>query len=609
MIQYNNYCIRRVSSFCCIFLFESGEIMVNFIEEQQLFIKKKLAELNYEVDDVVLLPSSRKDLGQYQFNGIMPLAKKYHKNPRDIALELVEKLKEEKDFYLDVNVAGPGFVNITFNDLYLGKWLMKMEDLRKCHSKKEKRKIVIDYGGPNVAKALHVGHLRSANIGEALKRLSRYLGDEVISDVHLGDWGRPMGLIILELSKIHPDWPFFDENYVGEYPLEIDLTNRDLELLYPIASSKAKEDPVYLEEAREITARLQNKEKGYYELWKRIVDISKGEIKNIYDMLNVSFDLWNGESDSDQYVSDVLSYLEKKGLLYESEGALVMDVKKEDDKVEIPPVLLRKSNGSISYETTDLATIWERMLKYQPDEIWYVVDNRQSLHFEQVFRAAYLSGIVPSSVSLRFLGFGTMNGVDGKPFKTRDGGVMTLLSLIDLIKDSTAKQMSEEISGTERGKIVQDISIANLKYADLLSNRSTDYVFEPQKFSDTNGKTGVYLLYSTIRIRSLLKKANKSDEEIEKFYSIGNQDVREIILKLLEFPNVLEKSYGNKSLGEITDYLYHLTNLYNSFYANHKILTEDNLQLKESYLYLSKIVLMINEILLDILGISIPDRI
>ena len=596
---------------CCKYFnpFESSDKMINFIEEQQNLIKNKLLELNYEIDTVELLPSSRRDLGQYQFNGIMSLGKKYQKNPREIASELVDSLKKETNLYSSVSLAGPGFINLTFSDSYLKSCLQNMKELNKKNSNEKKYKIIMDYGGPNVAKTLHVGHLRSANIGESLKRLAKYLGYEVISDVHLGDWGRPMGLIILELSKQHPDWPFFDPNYSGEYPKEIELTNQDLERLYPIASQKAKEDEKYLEEAREITAKLQQKETGYYELWKRIVEISKKEIKKIYDMLNVSFNLWNGESDSDSYIPEVLDYLTNQNLLYESEGALVMNVQKEEDKVAIPPVLLQKSNGSISYETTDLATIWERIKKYAPDEIWYVVDNRQKLHFEQVFRAAYLSKIAPSNVKLKFLGFGTMNGTDGRPFKTRDGGVMTLFNLIDLIKESTAKQMNEEIEAKEREQIIEDISIANLKYADLLSNRSTDYVFDPQKFSDTNGKTGVYILYSTIRIRSLLKKATLAGEKSNTFSKIAENETREIILKLLELPNTLNKSFSNKSLSEITDYLYHLTNLYNSLYANYRILTNPDAELKESYLYLSKIVLMVNETLLNILGISIPNKI
>jgi len=583
--------------------------MKSFIKRQEETLKKVIEELGYESDKVELVVSSRKDLGEYQYNGCMSLAKKYQKSPRDIATEIVSKLETIKEF-TNLNIAGPGFINITFDKNSLIEYMNELlTDININIDKVPKKKIVLDYGGPNVAKTLHVGHLRSANIGEALKRLANTLGYETISDVHLGDWGRQMGLVILELSKLHPDWVYFDEHYQGEYPTIPPITNEDLEKLYPIASQKAKEDLEYLEEARMITTKLQQHEKGIFELWKKIVEISVKEIKTMYDKLNISFDLWNGESDAEAYVPKVIEILEKQNLVTQSEGASVIEVKEDDDKVEIPPLLLKKSNGSISYETTDLATIWERMNLYHPDEIWYIVDNRQELHFEQVFRASYKSNMVPKSTKLEFLGFGTMNGSDGKPFKTRDGGVMTLSNLFQDVKQEAIKQMKENVSEEEKNSIADDVTVSILKYADLLSIRSTDYIFDLQKFSDMNGKTGVYLLYSTIRIKSLLTKAEELNVPSSNYKEINSELDKEVILKLLQVPKILTRSLENKSLHEIADYLYNLTNCYNNFYSNNKILTEENASLKESWLCLSKLVYLTNKKLLGILGINLPNKI
>lgn len=537
------------------------------------------------------------------------LAKKYKKNPRDIALEIVSKLEELEEF-TNVNIAGPGFINVSFSDESLINYMNELlSEIDINIDKLESKKIIIDYGGPNVAKTLHVGHLRSANIGESLKRLAKVLGYDVITDVHLGDWGRQMGLIILELSLLHPEWIYFDSNYNGEYPNEDLITNEYLEKLYPIASIKAKEDEEYLEKARIITNKLQKKEKGYYELWKKIVEISVREIKSMYSKLNISFDLWNGESDSDKYVDDVINFLEEKKLIKYSEGASIVEIKKEDDKKEIPPLLVRKSNGAISYETTDLATIWEREKLYKPDEIWYVVDNRQELHFEQVFRTCYKSEMIPSSTKLEFLDFGTMNGKDGKPFKTRDGGVMSLSKLFDDVKKVALTKMKDDILVDEKEKIAEDVTVSILKYADLLSVRSTDYIFDIEKFSDMNGKTGVYLLYSTIRIKSLLNKAKDNNIDYSKITKINSNLDKEIILKLLQVSKVLNRSLESKSLHEIADYLYSLTNCYNNFYSNNKVLLESDNELQESWLCLSKLVYMTNIKLLDILGINVPDKI
>ena len=582
--------------------------MNNFIYKLEEKLKSIIKECGYDTDKVTLVTSSRPDLGEYQYNGVMGLAKVYKKNPNLIANEIVERLKLDNTFS-NVNVAGPGFINLSFSDEALIKYMNEIkEDININKGELKKKKIIIDYGGPNVAKALHVGHLRSANIGEALKRLAKCLGCEVIGDVHLGDWGRPLGLVILELKKRHPDWVYFDENYDGEYPTESPVTNEDLEEIYPIASSKAKEDDEYLEEARIITSKFQKKEKGYYDLWKKIVEVSVANIKSLYDKLNVNFELWKGESDADKYVPDVVDFFKDKGLLHESEGAQVIDVKREDDKIDIPPLIIIKSNGTVSYDTTDVATIWERVKEYNPDEIWYVVDSRQSLHFEQVFRACYKSGIVKENVLLDHMGFGTMNGKDGKPFKTRDGGVMTLSNLIDNVKAEVEKKINTNLDKEEQEKISNTLTCAVLKYADLLPNRSTDYIFDIEKFSDMNGKTGVYLLYSTMRMKSLLAKAKENDYSMNKVTGIYSKYEKDIILKLLEVPSVLEKSYNERTLNYICDYLYELTNTFNSFYASVKILTEEDSSKRESYLSLSEIVFKTNQMLLNILGIDVLER-
>ncbi len=582
--------------------------MTDFIKNQEEKLKEIIIKCGYTIDNVSIVPSVKPELGQFQFNGVMELAQRNKINPRIIADAIVQKMNGDED-YKNVNVAGPGFINISFSDKALSNYLEYLRThITEKTKKDENKKIIIDYGGPNVAKTLHVGHLRSANIGEALKRLSKELNYEVISDIHLGDWGRPMGLIMLELKEKHPDWVYFDENYEGEYPSECPISNSDLEKMYPVASNKAKEDEEYLEEARNITTKLQRKQKGYYELWKQIVKISTSEIKHLYDKLNVSFDLWNGESDADEYVSEVINYLKDKGLAYESDGALVMDVSLPDDTAVVPPLLLVKSNGAISYEMTDLATLWERVKNYSPDEIWYVVDKRQDLHFEQVFRAAYKSGIVPKNIKLEFIGFGTMNGKDGKPFKTRDGGVMSLSNLIDAVKKATLNKLNPNITGKDRDEISDVLAVGALKYADLLPNRSTDYIFDEEKFCDFNGKTGIYILYSIVRIRSLLAKAKEQNIAIGPIKQLTCDSDRNIAIKIPEIFSILDKSFRIKSLNDIAEYLYQLINVFNNFYTSNRILTENDELTRESWLGLAELVYNISFKLINILGIKEPRK-
>lgn len=578
---------------------------MNFLSKQEKLIKQVINDLGYNVSEVSLIPSSRKEFGDYQYNGVMNIAKELHQNPREIALLIVDKLKENKEL-VNVNVQGPGFINISFSNEALISYLNEMsKNININYESDTKKTIFLDYGGANVAKTLHVGHLRSANIGEALKRLAEALGNKTISDVHLGDWGRPLGLVILEISKRQPNLCYFDDNYTGDYPEESPVTNEDLMEIYPTASIKAKEDEKYLEEARIVTKKLQEGHKGYNELWKQILKVSSEDIKKIYTKLNTTFDLWEGESDCYKVIPEMMEHINKLNVTKESEKAIVIDVKKDSDEIEYPPFMLVKSNGGASYQTTDLAAIYDRIRRFHPDEIWYVADNRQSLHFETVFRAAKKTEISKNE-NLVFAGFGTMNGSDGKPFKTRDGGVMSLNNLIDLVKVESEKKLLPNIV-ENRDKIAEMVAIAAIKYADLIPFRTTDYVFDPVKFSDLNGKTGPYLLYSTIRMKSLLNNAKKENityNEVE----VIDEKTKEIALSLLNINKVLLKSFNTKSLNEIAELLYKITNTYNNFYSNVRILTEKDEKVRSSWLAITDIAYQNNLKLLNILGINVPER-
>ena len=582
---------------------------MSIFKELIIDLKEDIKKAGYDVENPAIETSNRKDLGEYQLNDAMPLAKTYHENPREIA-EKIKAVLDQDSRLENINIAGPGFINFSLSESYAIEILNRMhKDVFENIDKEKEKMIVIDYGGANVAKALHVGHLRSANIGEALKRLAKKMGYNVLGDAHLGDYGRPLGLVVLELKKRFPDLPYFDENYKESFDdLTIPITNEDLEKIYPLASQKAKEDEAYLEEGRDITARIQKHERGYYDLWKKVVEISKSDIKKLYDSLNVEFELWLGESDAVEYIDELIDIYEKKGLLKDSEGAKIVEVARDDDKAPMPPLIFIKSNESVSYETTDIATILQREKEYHPDEIWYVVDGRQGLHFEQVFRAARKAELVPETTVLEHVGFGTMNGKDGKPFKTRDGGVLSLKSLIDLVNEETYKKIDkEEMTEEEAKKISKDVAIAALKYADLLPYRGTDYIFEIEKFADLEGKTGPYLVYSTIRMKSLLEKAK--DLKQEKATKLKGETDKDIVLTILNLPNVLDRSIEAKSLNEIAEYLYKLTSQYNKFYAENKVLAEEDKDLQESWLVLTKVVYAINMLLLDTLGIIVPNKI
>ena len=573
-------------------------------------LKQILKNAGYEVETLSLETSNRRDLGEYQLNDAMQLARTYKQNPREIAAKIVAEL-EKDDRFTNINIAGPGFINISLSEKYAKDILNRInEDVFNNIDKKDYKKVVIDYGGANVAKALHVGHLRSANIGEALKRLALLLGYDALGDAHLGDYGRPLGLVLREIKARYPDLEYFDENYEGDFSeVELPITNADLEIIYPYASNKSKEDEQYLEEAREITLRIQKHEKGYYDLWKRVVDISKEDIKKTYEDLNVNFEIWNGESDEMEYFDDLKKIYEEKNLLVESEGARVVEVATDEDKAPMPPLLFIRSNGVASYETTDLAAILERKINFNPDEMWYVVDGRQALHFEQTFRAARKADLISDEVVLEHVGFGTMNGKDGKPFKTRDGGVMSLKSLMDLVYQETFKKITNEsLVGEEKESVAKTVAMAALKYADLLPYRGTDYIFEVEKFSDLEGKTGPYLLYSTIRMKSLLNKAIEQGIEFKEVKELKGETEKDLVLTLLYLPDLLDKSLEAKSLNEIADYIYKLTSIYNKFYSEHKVLVEENKDLQESWLVLTNVIYKVNMLLLDVLGIKVPNK-
>lgn len=580
---------------------------MSILKELEKDLKSIIHNAGYDEETIAIEPSNRRDLGEYQLNDAMQLVRTYHKNPREIADDIVNELSKDSRF-TNINIAGPGFINFSLSNDYTYSFLNKInEDLYNNIDKKSPKKIVIDYGGANVSKALHVGHLRSANIGEALKRLAILLGYDALGDAHLGDYGRPLGLVIKEIKEEYPDLPYFDPNYTGNYSeIELPITNEDLERIYPLASAKAKEDEAYLEDARVITMYLQKGERGYSDLWKKIIEISKEDIKKVYDSLNVNFEIWNGEADEMEFFDELYKIYDEKGLITESEGAKVIEVAKEDDNSPMPPLLLIKSNGAVSYEATDLAAILERKVNFNPDEIWYVVDGRQALHFEQVFRAARKGDLVREDVVLNHIGFGTMNGTDGKPFKTRDGGVMSLKNLLELVNNETYKRINNEsITDEEKKSISEVVGLAAVKYADLLPYRGTDYIFEIEKFADLEGKTGPYLLYSTIRMKSLLNKANYTNGIITK---LKGESEKDIALTLLELPNVLDRSLSTKSLNEIAEYLYKLTSQYNKFYADNKVLTEEDEELKNSWLTLTNIVYKVNIMLLDTLGIKVPNK-
>lgn len=558
--------------------------------------------------------SARPDLAEYQCNGAMAGAKQYHKAPFVIAEEVAEKL-QESEIFQDVNVVKPGFLNLNVNKSWLQVYLQQMtESVKFGMPLPEKPKtVVLDYGGPNVAKPLHVGHLRSAVIGEAVKRIVRYHGDTAIGDIHLGDWGLQMGLVITELKHRQPELPYFDPSFTGEYPKEAPFTVADLEEIYPYASKISKEDEAYHAEALENTHKLQEGDRGYRALWQHIMQVSVHDMKRNYANLNVTFDLWNGESTVNDRIAPMVEKMKKDGKAYESEGALVVDVAEESDAKEVPPCMILKSDGAALYTTTDLATIEDRRDTYHPDEIIYITDKRQALHFVQVFRAARRCGLCDENTELRHIGFGTVNGKDGKPFKTRDGGVMRLETLISDINEQMLQKIetNPEITGEEAKDTAKKVALAAIKYGDLSNQASKDYIFDTEKFTSFEGDTGPYILYTIVRIKSILNKyqaaGGKNPEELA-IAAPESKAEKNLMLDIAGFGAMMEGAYEECAPHRICAYIYQLSNDFNSFYHGTRILAEEDEAKKEGWIALLKLTKEILETCIDVLGFSAPER-
>ena len=557
--------------------------------------------------------SNRPDLCEYQCNGAMAAAKAYRKAPIMIANDVVEKL-QDKSIFESAQAVNPGFINLKVNRNFLASYLNEMaRDENLSVEKTETPKtIVIDYGGPNVAKPLHVGHLRSAIIGESIKRMGRFLGHKVIGDVHLGDWGLQMGLIITELSKRQPDLVYFAEDYQGEYPEEAPFTVSELEEIYPTASKKSKEDEAYKNEALEATLELQKGRRGYRALWDQIMKVSVADLKKNYEKLSVDFDLWKGESDADPYIPGLVDYLKEKGYAYMDQGALVVDVKEESDTKEIPPCMILKSDGASLYTTTDLATIVQREEDFHPDEIIYVVDKRQELHFVQVFRCAKKTHLVPEKTELSFVGFGTMNGKDGKPFKTREGGVMRLERLISEINEEMYKKIVENrsVKGDDAHKTAQMVGLSAIKYGDLSNQASKDYVFDVDRFTSFEGNTGPYILYTIVRIKSILNRYKEEGGSPEEGEILGaaNDSEKALMMALSKLNAVIQPAFQEKAPHKICSYIYELANAFNSFYHETKILGEENEDQKNSWIQVLMLTRKVLETCIGLLGFEAPDR-
>ena len=557
--------------------------------------------------------SNRPDLCEYQCNGAMAGAKAYHKAPFMIADDVVAQLSDSRIFSR-AEVVKPGFINLDVKPEFVAEYMNKMAEDEKLSVEiaKNPKTIIIDYGGPNVAKPLHVGHLRSAIIGESIKRIGRFVGHKVIGDVHLGDWGLQMGLIITELKHRKPELVYFDDSFTGEYPTEAPFTISELEEIYPCASGKSKEDEAYRNEALEATHLLQQGKPGYMALWNHIMNVSVTDLKRNYANLNVDFDLWKKESDAQPYIPDMVEDMKKRGFAYEDQGALVVDVKEESDTKEIPPCMLLKSDGASLYTTTDLATIVERMKLFQPDEILYVVDKRQELHFIQVFRCARKTGLVKPETKLSFLGFGTMNGKDGKPFKTREGGVMRLENLIADIDEEMYRKIVENRSVKDKDakETAKIVGLSAIKYGDLSNQATKDYIFDVDRFTSFEGNTGPYILYTIVRIKSILNRYVQEGGDLSagKILPAVNASEKNLMLQLSGFAAMVENAFEEKAPHKICAYIYEVSNAFNSFYHETKILSEEDQAQKESFLQLLQLTRRVLETSIDLLGFSAPDR-
>ncbi len=557
--------------------------------------------------------SNRPDLCEYQCNGAMGGAKLYHKPPVAIVGEVAEKLKDSKVFREAAAVA-PGFLNLKLSEEYLLKVVREMAAAPKFGLEKPEKakKIVIDYGGANVAKPLHVGHLRSAVIGESIKRISRYVGHEVIGDAHLGDWGLQMGLVIVGIREKQPDLVYFDEGYTGEYPQEAPFTISELEEIYPASSARSKEDPEYKAQAMDATRKLQEGVPGYRALWQHMMDVSVADLRKNYCSLNVEFDLWKGESDVQYLIPEMVEYMKEGGYAHISEGALVVDVKEETDTKEVPPCMILKSDGASLYNTTDLATILERMRLYHPDQIIYLTDKRQDLYFDQVFRCARKTKLVGPETELKWIGFGTVNGKDGKPFKTRDGGVMRLETLIQETKDEMYRKIREgrEMSEEEAREVADQVAVSALLYGDLSNQASKDYIFDPDKFTSFEGDTGPYILYTIVRIKSILAKYKEQGGELAglTLQEASGESEKALMMTLVQFHAMMQSAAEETAPHRVCAYIYELANAFNHFYHETKILAEENREKREGLIALLLLTRDVLETCIHVLGFSAPEK-
>ncbi len=559
--------------------------------------------------------SNRPDLCEFQCNGAMAGAKIYKKPPFVIAGEVAE-LAAQSTIFEKVEAVNPGFLNITISDDFILDYVVKAMAEEKYGVEEpgeNKKKYVIDYGGPNVAKPLHVGHLRPAIIGESVKRIIKYAGHEVIGDVHLGDWGLPMGQIITELRVRKPELVYFDENYDGEYPSEPPFTISELEEIYPYASGKCKVDEEYKAAALAATAQLQKGRRGYRALWKHILNVSVTDLKKNYEKLDVHFELWQGESDVDDMIPDMVQDMKDKGVAYLSDGALVVDIRENDDKKEYPPCIILKSDGAANYETTDLATIIQRERDFKPDTIIYVVDKRQELHFLQVFRCARKAGIVRDTTNLKFIGFGTMNGKDGKPFKTRDGGVLRLEYLLKEISEQMYAKISDnkDLPAEEAKKTADIIALSAVKYGDLSNQASKDYVFDIDRFTSFEGNTGPYILYTIVRIKSILAKYKEKKgcaPTVAELRLEKDKVQKALFMDIASFNEMVANACEEMAPNRVCAYIYNLCNDFNSFYHETKILSEEDDKKQSGYIALLSSTLRILEECIGMLGFSAPER-
>ncbi len=583
--------------------------MEKLIDLLSTLVGRAFAEAGYGDVDARVTVSNRPDLCEFQCNAAMPAAKRWHKAPILIANEVVERLQSSEAFS-SAQAVNPGFINLNLRESWLAGHLEALRQNARLGVVQPvaPRTVVLDYGGPNVAKPLHIGHLRSAIIGESIKRIYRYFGDRVIGDIHLGDWGLQMGLIIAELRLRRPTLPYFDADFTGDYPQEPPFTISELEEIYPCASGKSKVDPDFAEQAHTATYELQNGRRGYRALWEHILRVSVADLKRNYDNLNVSFDVWKGESDAQPYIAPMLERMRAQGVLVESDGALVIPVEQPDDRKEIPPCILVKSDGATLYATTDLATIVQRMEDYKPDKLLYLTDKRQALHFEQVFRTARKCGIVPQSTTLQHIGFGTMNGKDGKPFKTRDGGVMRLETLIADVTGYVESRILENdtLSPEEARQTARQIAIGALKYGDLSNLATKDYVFDLERFAAFEGNTGPYLLYTIVRIKSIL---NRYDGPAElPIAPADSASAKALQLLLAQMPEQLQMAYRDSAPNIICAYAYELAGAANKFYHETRILSEPDAARQQGYIALIQLARRALEECIELLGFDAPER-